>query len=163
MCQSPNLRSRCLFPGDRHLGSENPLSNGDLVDKDYGIAKSHDEAYERTRSPEEVFAANQASAALSLNHFRSNGNWHSPVGTVGLGTNIIALLAAAFIECHDIKKRANNGESDIADAKRYLPDSGTINAEKSDHMHSGAPVRPSGAGIRSDAENSTELVQPISA
>ncbi|KAL3171803.1 hypothetical protein MRX96_001445 [Rhipicephalus microplus] len=40
-----------LFPGHRYLGPGNLLRNGDPVHEDDGIAKSHDEAYERATSP----------------------------------------------------------------------------------------------------------------
>ncbi|KAL1472990.1 hypothetical protein MTO96_039012 [Rhipicephalus appendiculatus] len=73
----------------RYLGPGNPLRNGDPVDEDDGIAKSHDEAYERAKSHVDVFAADQASAALFLNDFRRTGNWHSALGAVGLGTKNI--------------------------------------------------------------------------
>ncbi|KAH8025297.1 hypothetical protein HPB51_006034 [Rhipicephalus microplus] len=33
--------------GHRYLGPENALRNGDPVDEEDGIAKSHDEAYEQ--------------------------------------------------------------------------------------------------------------------
>ncbi|KAH8033055.1 hypothetical protein HPB51_006013 [Rhipicephalus microplus] len=70
MCVSPNLSSMPLFPGHRYLSPGNPLHNGDTVDEDGGIAKSHHEAYERATSHEDVFAADQASAALFLKYFR---------------------------------------------------------------------------------------------
>ncbi|KAL1486991.1 hypothetical protein MTO96_046719 [Rhipicephalus appendiculatus] len=70
MCISPNLSSMPLFPGHRYLGPGNPLRNGDPADEDDGIAKSHDEAYERAKSHVDVFAADQASAALFLNDVR---------------------------------------------------------------------------------------------
>ncbi|KAL3245478.1 hypothetical protein MRX96_046909 [Rhipicephalus microplus] len=63
--------------GHRYLGPGNPLRNGDPVDDDDGIAKSHDEAYKRATSHEDVFAADQASAALFLNDFTRTDNWHS--------------------------------------------------------------------------------------
>ncbi|KAL3242217.1 hypothetical protein MRX96_021437 [Rhipicephalus microplus] len=59
-----------LFPGHRFLGPGNTLRNGDPVNEDDGIAKSHDEVYERATRHEDVFAADQASAALFLNNFR---------------------------------------------------------------------------------------------
>ncbi|XP_049275479.1 uncharacterized protein LOC125759981 [Rhipicephalus sanguineus] len=64
----------------------------------------------------------------------------------------------------DRRKRAHNGESDTADAKRYQPDSTTGDAQgaqMSQQMHSDAPTRPGGAGVGGDGENSTELVQQI--
>ncbi|XP_049276356.1 uncharacterized protein LOC119375396 [Rhipicephalus sanguineus] len=64
----------------------------------------------------------------------------------------------------DRRKRAHNGESDTADAKRYQPDSttgDTQGAQMSQQMHSDAPTRPGGAGVGGDGENSTELVQQI--
>ncbi|KAL1462069.1 hypothetical protein MTO96_027316, partial [Rhipicephalus appendiculatus] len=50
----------------RYLGPGNPLRNGNPVGEDDGIAKSHDEAYQRARSYVDVFVADQASAALFL-------------------------------------------------------------------------------------------------
>lgn len=168
MCISPNLSSMPLFPGHRYLGPGNPQRNGDPVDEDDGIAKSHDEAYERARSHEDVFAADQASAALFLNDFRRTGNWHSALGAVGLGTkNIVeqyVLGRSLYGMPGDRRKRAHNGESDTADAKRYQPDSTTGDAQSaqmSQQMHSDAPIRPGGAGVGGDGENSTELVQQI--
>ncbi|KAL3211370.1 hypothetical protein MRX96_008464 [Rhipicephalus microplus] len=73
-------RKQFTRTGHRYLGNGNPLRNGDPVDEDDGIAKSHDEAYERATSHEDVFAADQASAALFLNDFRRTDNWHSPLG-----------------------------------------------------------------------------------
>ncbi|KAL3171800.1 hypothetical protein MRX96_001442 [Rhipicephalus microplus] len=67
-----------LFPGHRYLGPGNLLRNGDPVDEDNGIAKSHDEAYERATSHEDVFAADQASAALFLNGLYTH--WLLPHG-----------------------------------------------------------------------------------
>ncbi|KAH8021381.1 hypothetical protein HPB51_015561 [Rhipicephalus microplus] len=61
----------------------------------------------------------------------------------------------------DRRKRAHNGQSDTADAKRYQPDSSIGDAEMSAQMQSNAPVRPGGAGIGGDGENSAELVQQI--
>ncbi|KAL3189788.1 hypothetical protein MRX96_020816 [Rhipicephalus microplus] len=75
-----------LFPGHWNLGPANPLRNGDRVDKEDSIAKSHDEAYEGVTSHEDIFAADEASATLLLNDFRRTGNWHSALGAVGLGT-----------------------------------------------------------------------------
>ncbi|KAH8029072.1 hypothetical protein HPB51_022537 [Rhipicephalus microplus] len=71
--------------GHRYLGSGNTPRNGDPVEEDDGIFKSHDNAYERATSHEDVFAADQASAALFLNDFRRTDNWHSALGAVGLG------------------------------------------------------------------------------
>ncbi|KAL1424581.1 hypothetical protein MTO96_019987 [Rhipicephalus appendiculatus] len=146
MCISPNLSSMPLFPGHRYLGPGNPLRNGDPVDEDDGIAKSHDEAYERAKSHVDVFAADQASAALFLNDFRRTGNWHSALGAVGLGTkNIVeqyVLGRSLYGMPGDRRKRAHNGESDTADAKRYLPDSSTGDTEStqmSQQMPSDAP------------------------
>ncbi|KAL3247425.1 hypothetical protein MRX96_057082 [Rhipicephalus microplus] len=154
-----------LFPGHRYLGPGNPLRNGDPVDEDDGIAKSHDEAYERATSHEDVFAADQASAALFLNDFTGTGNWHSALGAVGLGTkNIVeqyVLGRSLYGMPGDRGERAYNGQSDTADAKRYQPDSSTGDAEMSAQMQSDAPVRPGGAGIGGDGENSAELVQQI--
>ncbi|KAL1445292.1 hypothetical protein MTO96_045102 [Rhipicephalus appendiculatus] len=76
MCISPNLSSMPLFSGQRYLVLENPLRHGDAVDADDGIAKSHDEAYDRASSHVDVFAVDQASEALFLNDFRRTSNWH---------------------------------------------------------------------------------------
>ncbi|KAL1472046.1 hypothetical protein MTO96_023194 [Rhipicephalus appendiculatus] len=57
----------------------NPLRDGDPVDEDDAIAKSHDEVYERAKSHVDVFAADQASAAL-LNDFRRTVYGLSSVG-----------------------------------------------------------------------------------
>ncbi|KAL3193663.1 hypothetical protein MRX96_017005 [Rhipicephalus microplus] len=102
-----------LFPGHRYLSPGNPLHNGDTVDEDGGIAKSHHEAYERATSHEDVFAADQASAALFLKYFRRTGNWHSALGAVGLGTkNIVEQYISGHILYGmpgDRRKRAHNG------------------------------------------------------
>ncbi|KAL1460342.1 hypothetical protein MTO96_027549 [Rhipicephalus appendiculatus] len=168
MCISPNLSSMPLFPGHRYLGPGNPLRNGDPVDEDDGIAKSHDEAYERAKSHVDVFAADRASAALFLNDFRRTGNWHSALGAVGLGTknNVeqYVLGRSLYGMPGDRRERAHNGESDTADAKRYLPDSSTGDTEStqmSQQMPSDAPIRQGGAGIGGNGENSSELVQQI--
>ncbi|KAL3224376.1 hypothetical protein MRX96_049507 [Rhipicephalus microplus] len=70
-----------LFPGHRYLGPGNTLHNGDPLDEDDGMGKSHDEAYERATSHEDVFAADKASAALLFNDFRHTNNWHSALGS----------------------------------------------------------------------------------
>ncbi|KAH8021836.1 hypothetical protein HPB51_018542 [Rhipicephalus microplus] len=88
-----------LFSGHRYLGPGNPLRNGDPVDEDDGLAKSHDEAYDLYGIP---------------------------------GAK---------------RKRAHNGQSDTADAKRYQPDSSTGDARMSAQMQSDTPVRPDRAGI----------------
>ncbi|KAH8032418.1 hypothetical protein HPB51_025149 [Rhipicephalus microplus] len=151
MCISLNLSSMPLFQGHRYLGPGNPLRKGDPVDEDDGIAKSHDEAYEQATSQEDVFAPDQASAALFLNDFTRTGNWNSALGAVGLGTeNIVeqyVLGRSLYGMPGDRRKRAHNGKSDTADAKRYQPDSSTGNAKMSAQMQSHAPVRPGGAGI----------------
>ncbi|KAL1458828.1 hypothetical protein MTO96_043432 [Rhipicephalus appendiculatus] len=150
MCISPNLSSMPLFPGRRYLGPGNPLRNGDPVDEDDGIAKSHDEAYERAKSHADVFAADQAPAALFLNDFRRTGNWHS---------------ALVSMECQEIDGNVHiTGESDTADAKRHLPDSSTGDTEStqmSQQMPSDAPIRQGGAGIGGNGETFSELVQQI--
>ncbi|KAL3198112.1 hypothetical protein MRX96_014546 [Rhipicephalus microplus] len=154
-----------FFPSHWHLGPGNPLRKGDPVDEDDGTAKSHDEAYERSTSHEDIFASDQASAALFLNDFRSTGNWHSALGAVGLGTkNIVeqyVLCRSFYGEPGDRRKRAHNGQSDTADAKRYQPDSSTGGAEMSEQMQSDAPVSLGGEGIGGDGEHSAELVQQI--
>ncbi|KAL3173909.1 hypothetical protein MRX96_001129 [Rhipicephalus microplus] len=165
MCISLNLSSMPLFQGHRYLGPGNPLRKGDPVDEDDGIAKSHDEAYEQATSQEDVFAPDQASAALFLNDFTRTGNWNSALGAVGLGTeNIVeqyVLGRSLYGMPGDRRKRAHNGKSDTADAKRYQPDSSTGNAKMSAQMQSHAPVRPGGAGIGGNGENSAELIQQI--
>ncbi|KAL1466342.1 hypothetical protein MTO96_042800 [Rhipicephalus appendiculatus] len=122
-----------LFPGHRYPSPGNPLRNGDLVDEDDGIAKSHEEAYKRARSHVDVYGSHQASAALFLNDFRPTCNWHSELGVVRLGTkNIVeeyVLGRSLYGMPGDRRKRAHNGESDTADAKRYLSDSSTGDAE----------------------------------
>ncbi|KAL1477317.1 hypothetical protein MTO96_035827, partial [Rhipicephalus appendiculatus] len=147
--QNCGLVNTCLATGT--LGPGNPLRNGDPVNEDDGIAKSHDEAYERAKSHVDVFAADQASAALFLNDFRRTGNWHSALGAVGLGTkNIVeqyVLGRSLYGMPGDRRKRAHNGESDTADAKRYLPDSSTGDTEStqmSQQMPSDAPIRQGG-------------------
>ncbi|KAL3220059.1 hypothetical protein MRX96_030099 [Rhipicephalus microplus] len=153
-----------LFPGHRYMSPGNPLRNGDPVDEDDGIAKSHDKAYERATSHDHL-APDQASAALFLNGFIRTGNWHSALGAVNLGTkNIVEehVLGRSLYEMPgDIQKRAHNGQSDTADAKRCQPDSSTGDAEMSAQMQSDAPICPGGAGIGGDGENSAELVQQI--
>ncbi|KAL1476981.1 hypothetical protein MTO96_017850 [Rhipicephalus appendiculatus] len=83
------LEARGSLLSHRYLGPGNPLRNGDPVDEDDRIARRHDEAYERARSHEDVFAADQESTALFLDDFRRTGNWHSAIGAVGLGTKNI--------------------------------------------------------------------------
>ncbi|KAH8032417.1 hypothetical protein HPB51_025148 [Rhipicephalus microplus] len=73
-----------LLQGYQYLGPGNPLRKGDPVDEDDGIAKSHDEAYERATSHEDVFAADQASAALFLNDFTRTGR---PIDVVSYTTS----------------------------------------------------------------------------
>ncbi|KAL3173267.1 hypothetical protein MRX96_012394 [Rhipicephalus microplus] len=103
-----------LFPGNWNLGPWNLLRNGDLVDEDDGIAKSHDEAYERATSHVDIFVADKASAALSLNDFRHTGSWHSALGAVGWDTkNIVeqyALGRSLYRLPEDRQKRAHNGQ-----------------------------------------------------
>ncbi|KAH7948656.1 hypothetical protein HPB51_015753 [Rhipicephalus microplus] len=126
------------FPGHRYLGPGNPLRNGDQVDEDDGRAKSHDKTYEQATSHEDVFAADQASAALFLNDFRRTRNWHSALGAVGLGTkNIVEqyiLGCSLYGMPRDRRKCAHNGQSNTAGAKRYQPDSSTGDAEMSAQM-----------------------------
>ncbi|KAH8032916.1 hypothetical protein HPB51_003700 [Rhipicephalus microplus] len=62
-----------VVKGNWNPGPGNLLRNGDLVDEDDGIAKSHDEAYERATSHVDIFVADKASAALFLNDFRHTG------------------------------------------------------------------------------------------
>ncbi|KAL3173911.1 hypothetical protein MRX96_001131 [Rhipicephalus microplus] len=154
-----------LLQGHQYLGPGNPLRKGDPVDEDDGLAKSHDEAYERATSHEDVFAADQASAALFLNDFTRTGNWNSALRAVGLGTkNIVeqyVLGRSLYGTPGDRRKRAHTGQSDTADAKRYQPDSSTGDAETSTQMQSHAPIRPGGAGIGGNGENSAELIQQI--
>ncbi|KAL3258211.1 hypothetical protein MRX96_016717 [Rhipicephalus microplus] len=121
MCISFNLSSIPLFPGHRYLGFGNTLRNGDPVDEDDSISKSHDKVYERATSHEDVFVADQASAALFLNDFRRTDTWHSALCAGGLGTKNIVEQYVVDRSLYGIpgdrRKRAHNAQSDTADAK----------------------------------------------
>ncbi|KAL1436341.1 hypothetical protein MTO96_049774 [Rhipicephalus appendiculatus] len=168
MCISPNLSSMPLFPGHRYLGPGNPLRNGDPVDEDDGIAKSHDEACERAKSHVDVFAADQASAALFSNDFRRTGNWHSALGAVGLGTkNFVeqyVLGRSLYGMPGDRRKRAHNGnqiqQTQSDTCLTQAPATTKVRKCRSRCLQT-PPIRQGGAGIGGNGENFSELVQQI--
>ncbi|KAL1415819.1 hypothetical protein MTO96_028762 [Rhipicephalus appendiculatus] len=143
MCISPNLSSMPLFPGHRYLGPGNPLRNGDPVDEDDGIAKSHDEAYERAKSHVDVFAADQASAALFLNDFRRT----------------------VFMECQETDGNVHITGNQIQQTQSdtcltQAPATPKVRKCRS-RCPQTPPIRQGGAGIGGNGENSSELVQQI--
>lgn len=72
------------FPGHKYLGPGNPIDNGEPIDEDDRIAKTHDQAYEDARDDLDVRTADISAISSFSGDFLRTGNWHSAVGALGL-------------------------------------------------------------------------------
>lgn len=79
-----------LFPGHNYLCPGNPVENGEPVDKDDRIARSHDIAYDEAFSDEHIRSADRVAIKDFGYDYLTTGNWHSLVGATGLGLKYVA-------------------------------------------------------------------------
>lgn len=77
------------FPGHNYLGPGNPIENGEPVDEDDRIARRHDILYYAATSVEDIRAANRSAIVDFTKDFLYTGNYHSAIGSVGLGLKYI--------------------------------------------------------------------------
>lgn len=74
-----------VLPYHNYIGPGNTLDRGDPIDVDDAIAQQHDLAYSKAKTPEEIREADRIAIEAFDDDFKKTGNWHSKVGSFGLG------------------------------------------------------------------------------
>lgn len=108
---------RIHFPNHNYLGPGSDNFNLQPIDEDDAIARSHDLAYDKASSDNDVFKADREARDDFFNSFVHSGNFHSLIGGIGLGAKNIVEEHVLGKSVYGMGKRKST-EKDWATIKR---------------------------------------------
>lgn len=108
---------RFHFPYHNYLGPGSDNFNKQPIDEDDAIARSHDLAYSKANSDNDIFKADKQYRDEFLSSFVHTGNLHSLIGGVGLGAKNLVEEHVLGRSVYGMGKRKSS-EKDWAKIKR---------------------------------------------
>jgi hypothetical protein len=144
----PPPQSKFVLPGHRYIGPGNPLNNGQPVDSDDAIAKTHDIAYNNAETAEDVRAADRKAIGEFAHDAYHNLNPHSALGAAGLGVkygveSLTGVIYPSISGMPSVHSKTDN---------RYSPYAGSSQSEQAAPASSGAEPAVDPAAVPQDIE-----------